>query len=312
VTFALSTRWNTFRHATGEALVDDIVALGINAIELGYDLTLDLVPGIRKRIDSGAVRVVSVHNYCPVPIGAPRGHPELFPLASPDPTLRARAVDYTRKTITFAHQVGAIAVVVHAGNIKMHHFTPKLVALAESGKLDTNKFEKLKFKLLMQREKRAPAYLDALQRSCEDLLPTLESTGIRMGIENLPTWEALPSPPEMDRILKRFDTPLIAYWHDTGHGQICQNLRLTSAHHWFQKFAPRTAGMHLHDVRGIALDHLMPPSGKIDFSGFRVAQSKRMLYVLEPTPGTPECEIRAAHEYLRKVLTPAAEGDSAT
>jgi sugar phosphate isomerase/epimerase len=283
VTFALSTRWNTFRHATGEALVDDIVALGINAIELGYDLTLDLVPGIRKRIDSGAVRVVSVHNYCPVPIGAPRGHPELFPLASPDPTLRARAVDYTRKTITFAHKV-----------------------------LDTNKFEKLKFKLLMQREKRAPAYLDALQRSCEDLLPTLESTGIRMGIENLPTWEALPSPPEMDRILKRFDTPLIAYWHDTGHGQICQNLRLTSAHHWFQKFAPRTAGMHLHDVRGIALDHLMPPSGKIDFSGFRVAQSKRMLYVLEPTPGTPECEIRAAHEYLRKVLTPAAEGDSAT
>ena len=44
---------------------------------------------LRAMVEQKAVRVVSVHNFCPVPIGAPRGHPELFTFADPDDRVRA-------------------------------------------------------------------------------------------------------------------------------------------------------------------------------------------------------------------------------
>ena len=68
--FALSTRWNASRHTAGEALAEEILRLGIDHLELGYDLGVFLLPGIRSMVASGAIRVDSLHNYCPVPASA--------------------------------------------------------------------------------------------------------------------------------------------------------------------------------------------------------------------------------------------------
>ena len=75
MTFSLSTHWNAANHDSGEAIVDEILAMGIDSLELGYDLRIDQVAGVRRRVEEGAVRVASVHNYCPTPVGAPYGHP---------------------------------------------------------------------------------------------------------------------------------------------------------------------------------------------------------------------------------------------
>ena len=75
IPLCLSTRWNAGRHLSGEAMLEEILALGLQQVELGYDLRLELVPGVKAMIASGAVKVRSVHNFCPVPIGAPRPHP---------------------------------------------------------------------------------------------------------------------------------------------------------------------------------------------------------------------------------------------
>jgi hypothetical protein len=47
-----------------------------------------------------------VHNFCPVPIGAPRGHPEIWTLAARDERERESAMHHTGRTIRFAAEVG--------------------------------------------------------------------------------------------------------------------------------------------------------------------------------------------------------------
>ena len=299
--FSLSTRWNTYRHNTGESLIDEILELGFSRVELGYDLRQSLVPGVRDRLESGQITCSSVHNYCPVPIMAPQGHPELFSLSSLDEQERKSAVRHTGNTIAFAAEVGAEAGVAHAGNVRTRRHTRKLIALAEDGKQHDAKYEKLKLKLLMEREKKAPPYIDQLCRSLEELLPVLGDAAIPIALENLPSWEAIPTEPELETILAKFDSPWIRYWHDMGHGQVRQNLGFISHQRWADKLAPHLAGMHIHDVQPPAGDHQMPPRGNINFSDFRNAANHAKLWVLEPRPGTPAEYVVEGLNHLKSV-----------
>ena len=78
IPLAISTRWNAGRHASGEAMLEEVLALGLDRAELGYDLRAELIPGVKAMVAAKAIRIDSVHNFCPVPIGAPRPHPELY------------------------------------------------------------------------------------------------------------------------------------------------------------------------------------------------------------------------------------------
>ena len=289
---ALSTRWNASRHKSGEAMIEEILNLGIRHVELGYDFTLDLVPGVMKMVAEKAVTVDSLHNFCPVPFGAPMGHPELFQLSSLERGGRESAVRYTAKTVEFASDVGAKCVVVHAGNVDMTNRTGDLLTLCEKGQQYSPRFDKIKMKLLMKREKKVKKHLDSLYRSIDEILPILSRTGVRLAFENLPSWESIPCESEMEEILKRYEMPLIGYWHDIGHGQIRQNLGFISYKLWLNRFASRLAGMHIHDVAPPAHDHLMPPRGNVDFAGFKTYLKSDTVLVLEPAPYTPETDIR--------------------
>jgi len=282
-------------------MIEQILAIGFNHVELGYDTTLDLVPGIRKMVDQKSVTISSLHNFCPVPIGAPRGHPELFPLTGLDSRSRTTAVIYTRKTIEFAAEMGARAVVVHAGNVEMKHMTHDLIEMCEKGGQYSPPYDKTKMKLMLQRDKKVQPHLDQLYRSLDELLPLLTQTGIKLGIENLPSWEAIPCETELEEIFRRFDSPLVGYWHDMGHGQIRQNLGFIGHKRWFDRLSPRLVGMHIHDVMPPAFDHLMPPRGKIVFQDFMKGINSDTVLVLEPAPGTPDAEI----EEGRRIITEA-------
>jgi sugar phosphate isomerase/epimerase len=296
--FSLSTRWNAYRHKSGEALIDEILDLGLKRVELGYDLRIDLVDGVKQRITAGIIECLSVHNYCPVPVAAPQGHPELFSLSSLDNRERQSAVRHTTNTITFAAEVGAKAVVVHAGNTRLRQRTTKLLDLAERNKMHTPKYEKLKLKLMMERDKKAQPYLNQLYRSLEELLPILQDASIAIGLENLPSWEAIPTETEAQNILQKFDSPHIRYWHDMGHGQIRHNLGLISHRLWFEKLAPYLLGMHIHDTEPPAGDHIMPPRGTINFADFSKAPEYTDILVLEPCPGTPAEHVTNAINHL--------------
>lgn len=299
--FALSTRWNAYRHDDGESLLSEIVEqIGLNHVELGYDLTLNLVPGVQKLIDEGAVSVNSVHNYCPVPIGAPMGHPELFLLASQDKRNRESAIKHTTNTIEFAARVGAHVVVCHAGNVDMKRFTNKLINLAMDDKQYTPKYEKLKMRLLLTREKKVVRHLDHLSRSVEQLLPILEDAKVALAFENLPSWEAIPTETEMQMLAARFNSPWIRYWHDFGHAQIRHNLGLISHASWLQKLQSQVAGFHIHDVKAPAHDHIVPPHGNMDFTQFSDLIPHDAVKVFEPSPGVPADILREGVRFVKE------------
>lgn len=290
--FAVSTHWNAGWHTSGEAMIDDVLALGVDQVELGYNLGVDQVPGVRRRVQEGAVTVCSVHNYCPTPVGAPYGHPELFLLSARDRRTRASAVLHTSSTIQFAAEIGAGVVVMHAGRVGMRHISTRLLQLYARGRQFSPRYEKLRTRLLMKREKLAPACLEHIKAGLEELLPFLARHNVRLAIENLPSWETVPNESELEQLLNQFDSPWLCAWHDTGHGRLREILGFSSSARWLEKYGPRLAGMHIHDVTATGCDHVMPPLGTMDFTAFKPFIRSDMVLVFEPAPGTPTDEIR--------------------
>ncbi|MFO7871381.1 MAG: sugar phosphate isomerase/epimerase family protein [Kiritimatiellia bacterium] len=290
--FSLSTHWNAHRHSSGKAMIEEIAAVGFDTVELGYNLTLDLVPGVLEAVDEKTVTVETVHNFCPLPVGAPSATPELFLPGSLDPAARKNAVRHIAKTVEFAGRVGAHTVVIHAGRVRMKNITPKLIALHSAGKQYSRKYEKLKVKLMMLRDRKAGRHLEALDKSIEELLPAIDSAGVRVALENLPSWEGLPAEDEIVDIVERFGPSRVGYWHDLGHAQVLQELGFINHLHCLERLKPYLAGIHLHDVVPPAFDHLMPPCGNMDFRAFKEACSSSKVIVFEPAPGTSSQEVR--------------------
>jgi len=298
--FALSTRWNVYRHEIGEPLIDEIRTLGFEAVELSYDLRPELAPGIRRKVADGTIRVLSVHNYCPIPVGFLRGHPELYSLSSLESGERRSAVVNTEKTIRFAAETGARAVVAHAGNVHMRRQSRRLIEMLEAGQRHTARYDKRLMKLQLQRDRKAPRHLDAWRRSIDELLPVLADTGVRLGFENLPSWEAIPTEVEARDLLDALDAPQVGVWHDIGHGRIRQNLGLINQQFWLERLAPRLVGMHIHDVRPPADDHAVPGTGEIDFAPFAAVARECPVRVFEFMAGTPPEAVRAGLDHVRQ------------
>ena len=244
-------------------------------------LRLDLVPGVLKCVQDRSITVHSVHNYCPVPVGAPFPHPEIFTLSSLDRRTRESAIEHTGRTIQFAAEAGASVVVMHGGNVEMRNWTADL------------------------------RQLDHLYHGLEMLLPVLQKSNVRLAIEIVPQWEGIPTESEMAGIATRFGDPHIAYWHDMGHGQIRQNLGLISHLRWVEKLLPWLAGVHIHDVAEPLVDHLMPPMGTIDFARFRFLSERDIVRVLEPSSQLSAEQVKEGIETIRRVWAPAAAAPSA-
>jgi sugar phosphate isomerase/epimerase len=154
--FSVSTHWNTYRHTTGEAMIEEILGLGVDAVELGYDLRIDMVPGVRAMVGNGSVQVLSVHNYCPVPMGAHRGHPEIYTPGSVEKSTRDNAVVHMSRTIAFAAEVGASVVVAHAGNVDMSRMSRDMIAWCETGRQYTPRVRKAQIEGAQHTRQKSP------------------------------------------------------------------------------------------------------------------------------------------------------------
>jgi sugar phosphate isomerase/epimerase len=299
IALAVSTRWNAFRHPTGEAIVEEILGLGVDRIELGFDLTISQAEGVRRMVEQRAVRVGSVHNFCPMPMGILRASPEVWLPASPDPREREAAVRHTANTIQFAAGLGASCVVVHAGYVRVRPDTHKLIRLQSSWWYTPERHERIKRKIITRREEAAFDYTENLHRCLDELAPVAGKAGVRLAVELLPTWEAIPTEAEAETLVRRHPGGEIAYWHDIGHGQIRENLGFGSNRAGLRRLEPWLAGMHVHDVLPPASDHLPPGQGKVDFRLFRDALRPGVLTVVEPAPGTTVEHLRDGLAFLR-------------
>ncbi|MCH8514008.1 MAG: sugar phosphate isomerase/epimerase [Kiritimatiellae bacterium] len=287
---AITTRWNAGRHETGEKMIEEILKIGITHLELGYDTRVDLLPGIQAMQEEGAVTINSVHNYCPVPMGASRGHPEIWTFCDLNRRNHELAVQHTLRTMQYAAEIGAKIVVIHCGYVNLRRVgTRDLMDLIHFNQKNSPRFDRLYMKLLKQREKRAPKHFDQLCRALEALLPAAEELGVNLGLENLPTYEAMPHEGEMDILLRQFPSPRLKYWHDLGHGQIRENLGLINHMRWLETLTPALGGMHIHDVARQLNDHVMPPEGELGLARFKPWSELDIPLVLEPSSrATPD------------------------
>lgn len=300
----LSTHWNAYRHADGRAMVEEIAELGFDAVELGYDTRLDLIPGVEAAVADGTIRVRSLHAICPVPMGAPRGHPEIYTLASTDRRERQQALEHLVRTVELAAQLGAAAVVAHAGNVDMTRMSRDLIHLAAEGHQYTPRYENLKFRLTEKRERKSRRQLGYLAEGVAAVIPHLERTGVALGLELLPSWESFPTEMEIEYLLAQFPSPRFGVWVDVGHVQIRENLGFINLDRWMEKLAPRTVGMHVHDVVPPVTDHVMPPAGAVRFDRFRALADRDIPRIIEPAPRTPEKHIQHAHRFLLECWAP--------
>ena len=300
---SLSTNWCARRVESGEEIADKAIELGFDELELGFHTTVFQAKGFKRRL--GEIPVGSVHAFCPVPVSAPQGYPELYSLASSDADARAIARVHVKKNIEFAASMGADTVVLHAGRVPFSSFFSRSLdsqflseALREAeGDLENRAYAKVLAKAKKRRDALGTKILDVFMKEIEAIVPVLEKNGITLAFENLPYLEGFPDEAEMAEIEKRFDTPLVASWFDTGHD------RVRAVHGWKKEAALLRipAGMHLNDVEKYNDDHFAPGGGKVDFASLSGMAEKVRHVVFEPGQHVSERELVAGIEFWKKI-----------
>src|SRR5580693_3814978 len=150
--YSFSTCWNSHRHSDGRAMLREIRELGFEYAELSHGIRISLVPGIIDAVDAGEIKISSLHNFCPLPMGVMQAAPNLYEFSAVKDRDRELAIKHTYKTFEFAARLAAPVVVLHLGSIDMKDYTSKLGGLLEGSETKTPKYEKLLAEALKARE----------------------------------------------------------------------------------------------------------------------------------------------------------------
>ena len=282
-------------------MLREIRDLGFGYAELSHGIRISLLPGVMEAVDAGEIKISSLHNFCPLPMGVEHAAPNIFKFTADHPRERENAFKHTIRTLDTAVRVSAPLVVLHMGCVEMKDYTEKLMDLAEAGKRNTPKYEKLFEEAIARREEkkeRAVAYsYEVLQR----LIPEAEKRGIKLGIENREAVEEIPFESDFALFFKEFTSPAVVYWHDTGHAQIKENLGFIHHAMHLESLQEYFYGTHIHDVQFPGRDHRAPGAGMIDFAALQPIIRPHHLKVFELSPSLKAEEIKPGVELIKKL-----------
>jgi sugar phosphate isomerase/epimerase len=303
--FAFSTCWNSHRHIDGRAMLNEVRALGFEYAELGHGTRLSLLDGIQRAVAAKEIKIVSVHNFCPLPLGVMNSAPDYYLPSARDDRERELAVRHTLRSIECAASLGAKAVVLHLGIVAMRNYTSRLLELFAEGGADSPKFQRVLGKALTVRAKKRQRHLDQVYRTLEAVLPTARERKVVLGLETRFGIEEIPDELEAAEIIQRFGPDGLAYWHDVGHAQVKENLGITSHETLLGRFQGRTAGMHLQDFAPPAHDHQPPGFGTFDFSRLARFVTDGMILAWEIHPEWTTEQVAGSCQRAQELLRPA-------
>lgn len=282
-------------------MLREIRELGFAYAELSHGTRMSLLTGILEAVDAGEIRISSLHNFCPLPMGVSYAAPNLYQFSAERPRERELAQRYTLKTMELASRVGAPVVVLHLGSIEMKHYTDKLLDMVAHGDRQSAKYEKLCAELDQKREARKGPFMERVQQVLQALLPEANSRGIKLGVENRQGLEELPIEGDLRFLFAELASPDLVYWHDTGHAQIKENLGLVPHAMHLESLHDRLAGFHIHDVQFPDRDHCPPGSGTIDFAALKPMVKPEHIKVFELGPALSAEQARKGVEHVKAI-----------
>lgn len=296
---ALSTCWQSPVAQSGRDLAARLKSMGFDEVELEYRITPEMYAELLPEIEAGAIHPVSIHNYFPAPKVAPQPGGEVWSFSSEDAEERLTAVDYTKRAIELAGEVGARAVIVHCGQITMDPRTNELRELFDGGQIETRTGRRVIDEIRAEREAKKEPPLKRVQACLEQLTGTAEKAGVKIGLENRYYAHEIPSSDDLTVLLEAVGNDCVGYWHDVGHAAVQENLGLDSQTSLLGRFRDKTIGVHLHDVRGYD-DHLAPGTGEVDFAFIKENLPPDVIQVLEVQPSVTPTQMRAGLAHLAK------------
>jgi sugar phosphate isomerase/epimerase len=299
--YSFSTCWNSARHTDGRAMLREIRELGFEYAELSHGIRISLVPGILEAVKAGEIKISSVHNFCPLPVGVEKPAPNLYEFSSEKERDRQLAVKHTLHTLDFAVKVGAPLVVLHFGSMDLKDYTGKLKELVERGERGSPKFQKLVAEAQAAREAKKKKFFDHARDTLRELYGEAKFRGLKLGIEIREAVEELPVESDFGALLKEFPAPVVYYWHDTGHAQIKQDMGFIDHAMFLAERADRLAGFHIHDVKFPARDHFPPGGGDIDFASLKPFVKPEHIKVFELSPKVPLDSVQRGVAHLKRI-----------
>ena len=300
---ALSTSWKSRDCRDGDALVQAVADAGFVGIELEYRIEAPVFQQMLPALERSGLKVVSVHNYFPIPPTIPhsKGGGDLFLLSHPDKEERLAAIKWSTKTIEHANDLEAIAVVLHCGRVEMAHEMDKLRDYFNTGRIHSDEARSFIDRKLEERDRIKPKYMDSLLFSIDRLIPIAEKHNIILGLENRYHYHELPGPDDFEILFSEFRGGPLGYWHDTGHAHANERLGIIPGGEMLRRYSDHLVGIHLHDALGLN-DHLAPGKGEIDFEDFRSFLEKDMPAVVELKPGTPDSDVADGFRFVRQLM----------
>lgn len=298
-------------------MLQEIAALGFEFAELSHGIRVSLVPGILDAVDAGEIRISTLHNFCPLPMGVNHAAPNVFQFTARDARERESALKQTFKTLDFAVRVKARLVVLHMGSLQEmkpkggflgmfgpEDFTDTLLDLIGAQQHETPKFQQLLAQAVEQQEKWKAEPMQRTTAALREIAARAAELGLMLGIENREALEEVPLDAEMAQFLKGFAPATVRYWHDTGHAQIKEHLGFLHHTTHLGQLADRLGGFHIHDVDFPGRDHREPGTGVIDFAALKPFVRPEHIKVFEFSPGLKPEEVKRGVAHIQQLWGP--------
>ena len=282
-------------------MLREIRGLGFEWAELSHGTRVSLLPGILEAVEAGEIRISSLHNFCPLPMGVNYAAPNLFQFSAAQARERELAQRYTIKTIEFAERVKAPAVVLHSGSIEMKDYTDKLLEMVVRREKVAEKYSRLCTEVDEKREAKKGPFVERMTESLKSLQPFAERHGVKLGIESRQALEELPVDSDFQFLFRELNSPTFGYWHDTGHCQIKENLGFLHHAMQLESLRDRLLGFHIHDVQFPGRDHCAPGTGSIDFAALKPFVKPEHIKVFELSPSLKVEDVQRGVEHIRRV-----------
>ena len=297
----ISTVWKSGELKDGQKLMECFAGLGFREVELEYRISGDTFKQIKQFLNKAKdLKIVSIHNFFPVPDILETGGADVFHFSSEDREERSLAVKYAVKTIQIASELGARAVVLHLGMIQMDTVSKELFSLYDAGKVGSDEHERKLEEFRMLRNQKRGGALDMMLLSMDEVQKAAEKYDVDVGIENRYYFRECPNYEEMGVIFKKFGGGRIGYWHDVGHAKVQENLGVVGTKELLDAFGKLLVGVHLHDVKGYS-DHHVPGIGEVDFNLLKKYLRKDTIKILEIHPRETEKDLMDGVSFLKNM-----------